>query len=79
MKIFLEEFEETFAKSTHSPLVRTLDHRIPLIPGFKLINIKLYKISYIHRGEYKNWSTKYYKMKSYNIVAALVLFSSVSQ
>jgi len=51
VKTFLKEFEETFAKSTQSPLVRTLDHIIPLIPGFKPINIKLYKISYIHKGE----------------------------
>lgn len=51
IKAFLKEFEPVFEEPKKLPLVRGLNHKIPLMSNVKPLNIRPYRSSYIHREE----------------------------
>lgn len=47
----LKEHEDIFSISTGLPSVRDHDHRIPLLLGTALVNVKLYRYPHFQKGE----------------------------
>lgn len=49
IKALLKEFELVLNEPKQLPPVRTLDHKIPLIPIAKPVNIRPYRSFFIHK------------------------------
>jgi hypothetical protein len=47
----LTQFESVFSPINSLPLMRQIDHQIPLIPVSKLINMRPYRYSYFQKLE----------------------------
>lgn len=57
----LKEFHMVFAEPAQLPLVRNLDHKIPLFTGAKSVNIRPYRSCFIHKEEIDRLVTKMLK------------------
>jgi hypothetical protein len=49
----LEEFQYVFVELKTLPSIRKLDHKIPLMPGAKLVNIRPYEVLSFIKRTYK--------------------------
>lgn len=51
LKALLREYTELFTILTGLPPVKDHDHRIPLLPGTALVNVKLYRYSHFQKSD----------------------------
>lgn len=49
VEAILKEYQAVFRETKHLPSKRSIDHRIPLIPVAKPVNIRPYRSSFLHK------------------------------